>query len=83
MVPKMCVRSTNSLDVKNVFAVLAVTVCHGAVLLMAVFRSCVALSQGHYQHLNTGPHSAAATQSRRQSGFHRVRLGLAQALVQG
>lgn len=66
------------MDVKDIFPVFVVTVCHGA-----VFRSGVALSQGHYQHLNTDPHPAAATQSHRQSGFHRVRLGLAQALVQG
>lgn len=71
------------MDVKDIFPVFVVTVCHGAVLPMAVFRSGVALSQGHYQHLNTDSHPAAATQSHRQSGFHRVRLGLAQALVQG
>lgn len=35
-------------------------------LRIAVFRSSVALSQGHYQYLNTGPHPAAATQSHRQ-----------------
>lgn len=72
------------MDVKDVFPVFVVTDCHGTVLLMMVFRNGgVALSQGHYQHLNTGPHPAAATQSYRQSRFHRVRLGLAQALVQG
>lgn len=67
-------------DVKDVFTVFVVAIGYGSVLLVALFRSrvpdSVVLSQDHYQPLYISPHSAD-----RMS--YRVRLILAQALVQG